>query len=109
MTASIAGVDVFSARHDHVLRAVENVEISVRIAIADVARTEKSVATRFGRFLRTVPVGAHDVRPSAHQLAGLSDGDVPTGLVDGPQVNTRTGAPARQEPLVRVLVVQQRG
>src|SRR5690349_18756908 len=39
----LAGVDVLAARDDHVLRAVQDVEIPVRILTADVSRTKEAV------------------------------------------------------------------
>src|SRR5882672_10368976 len=39
----LAGVDVLAARDDHVLQAVQDVEITVRILTGDVSRTKEAV------------------------------------------------------------------
>ena len=46
----LAGVDVLAARDDHVLQAVQDVEITVRILTADVSRTKEAVPERKSSF-----------------------------------------------------------
>ena len=67
----LAGIDIFSTGDDHVLHAVEDVEISVRILVADVSSSKQSVLKRKPGLLRIVPVAAHDVGAASHQFAGL--------------------------------------
>src|ERR1700730_3223132 len=105
----LAGVDVFAARDDHVLQAVENVEIAVGVAIADVSRTEHSVLERAARFLRIIPVAAHDIGAARHQFTMLPGFNLPAQLVHDPHVDPGTGSPTRHEPGLRVLMVLQAG
>src|ERR1700748_3437831 len=77
----LAGIDILSTRDDHVLRAVEDVEIAVRVAAADVARSKHSVLERELGLLRIVPVSGHDVGAARHQLATLSWSKLLSGAV----------------------------
>src|SRR5258708_2349442 len=68
----LAGVDVLAARDDHVLQAVQDVEITVRILTADVSRTKEAVPESKSSFLRIIPIATHDIRASSHQFARLT-------------------------------------
>src|ERR1700752_2470163 len=99
----LAGIDVLSTRDDHVLQAVDDVEIAVGVAVADVARSKHSVSEREPGFLRTVPVTAHDIRPARHQLATVSRSELASGSVHDSQVDAGTRPATGREPVLRVL------
>src|SRR4051812_1834380 len=105
----LAGVNVFAARNDHVLQAVENVEIAVGIAIADVSRTEHSVLERAARFLRTIPVAAHDIGAAGHQFTLVPRSELSSGSIHDPQVDAGTGPATGRQPRLCVLMVLQAG
>src|ERR1700687_5018263 len=71
----LAGVDILAARDNHVLQAVQDVEITVRILTADVPRTKESVPERKSGFLRIIPIATHDIRAPSHQFARLTGGN----------------------------------
>jgi hypothetical protein len=56
----LAGVDVLAARDNHVLQAVQEVEITVRIPTADVTRVKEAVPQRKIGFLRIFPIAVPD-------------------------------------------------
>src|SRR5262249_37876348 len=68
----LAGVDVLAARDNHVLQAVQDVEITVRILTADVSRTKEAVPERKIGFLGILPIATHDIRAPSHQFARLT-------------------------------------
>src|SRR6476661_808756 len=74
----LAGIDILSAGDDHVFHAVEDIEIAVRVAVANVARPKQSVLKREPGLLRIVPVTAHDVGAARHQLTALSRSELPS-------------------------------
>src|SRR5438034_1371594 len=65
----LAGVDVLAARDNHVLQAVQDVEITVRILAADVSSTNEAVPERKSSFLRIIPIATHDIRAPSHKFA----------------------------------------
>src|SRR5262245_31515037 len=105
----LAGVDVFATGDDHVLRAVENVEIALGIAVAHVAGTEHPVLERAARLLRILPVAAHDIGAARHQFTMLPGFNLPALFVHDPHIDPGTGSPTGCEPRLRVLIVLQAG
>ena len=61
----LAGVDILAARDNHILQAVQDVEITVRILTADVTRAKEAVSERESGFLRILPIATHDIRARA--------------------------------------------
>ncbi len=55
-------IDVEAAGDDHVLLAVDQIEIAVRIHVADIAGQKAAVSKSFRGFLRPVPVAFGDIR-----------------------------------------------
>src|SRR5712692_10202710 len=51
----LTGVNIFAARDDHVLHAVQDVEIPVCVLIADVSSAKEAVSERKGSFFRIIP------------------------------------------------------
>src|SRR5580700_8702338 len=70
-----AAVDVLAARDNHVLQAVQDIEITVRILTAGVSCTKEAVPERKSGFLRILPIAMHDIRAPSHQFAGLTGRD----------------------------------
>src|SRR5260370_19359861 len=68
----LAGVDVLAARADHVLQAIQDVEITVRILTADASRTKEAVPERKSGFLRILPIAMRDICAPSHQFARLT-------------------------------------
>src|ERR1700687_1932571 len=91
----LAGINIFATCDDHVFQAVEDVEIAVRILIADVSRAKHSVSKCESRVLRIVPVAPHDVGAPGDQFAALPDFYYLSRLVFDSQVNSWTGPPTR--------------
>src|ERR1700731_3107335 len=91
----LAGINIFATCDDHVFQAVEDVEIAVRILIADVSRAKHSVSKRESRVLRIVPVAPHNVGASCDQFPMLPDFHLPSLFVFDSQVNSWTGSPTR--------------
>src|SRR5215510_1773270 len=98
----LTGVDVFSALNDHVLQAVQDVEIPVRILIADVTGTKHPILERSCRFFRLIPVTARDIRAPGRQFTMLPDSNFLSRLVDYSHVDPGTSPPTRHEPVLRV-------
>src|SRR6266850_7914411 len=84
----LAGVDILPARNDHVLHAIEDVEISLGILIADVSGPKQAVPERPARLVHVVPVAAHDIRAPSHQFTGMAGLDVLSCIVDDPQIDS---------------------
>src|ERR1700692_3797428 len=91
----LAGINIFAACDDHVFQAVEDVEIAVRILIADVSRAKHSVSKCESRVLRIVPIAAHDVGAARDQFAVLPDFHFFSRLVFDSQIYSWTGPPTR--------------
>src|SRR5207247_7584640 len=102
-----AGVNVLPAGDDHVLQAIENVEVSVSVPIPNVARSEEAVPEREFSFFRLVPITAHDIRASCDQLACLPGFDFLPCWIDNVHVDSETRSSARGELVLGVLVIQQ--
>src|ERR1700752_5404582 len=67
----LSRINVLTAGDNHVLQSVEDVKISPGVLMADISRTKESVAERFSRFFRIVPIAPHDVGASYDQFACL--------------------------------------
>src|SRR5882762_6994235 len=101
----LAGIDVLAARDDHVLHAVQDVQIPFRILITDVAGSKQPVAERAQRLFAIIPVTAHDVGAARNHFAGLPNAHLRSGLVHDAHIDARAWTPARQQALRRVLIV----
>ena len=56
----LGAVDVLAAAQDHVLRPVADVDETLRIEVADVARTQPAVNDRLSGRLGSVPIAADE-------------------------------------------------
>src|SRR6202051_1094514 len=101
----LAGIDVLTARDDHVLHAVQDVQIPFRILIADVARSKQPVAKRAQRLFAIIPVTPHDVGAARDHFARLPDAHLRSGLVHDAHIDAWARTPARQQSLRRMLIV----
>src|SRR5579863_10290585 len=101
----LAGINIFAACDDHVLHAVENVEIAVRILIADVSGAEHSVSKCESRVFRIVPVPPHDIGAPCDQFTVLRDFHFFSRFVLDSQVNSWAGSSTRQEFGVDMLLI----
>src|SRR5437588_11261610 len=104
-----AGVNVLPAGDDHVLQAIENVEVSVGVLIPNVARSEEAVSESEFSFFRLVPITAHDIRAAGDQLARFPGFDFLSRWIDNAHVDSEARPPARGEFVFSVLIVFQAG
>ena len=72
----LGAVDVLAARDDHVLLAVDHVEVAVLVLPDEVAGVEPAAAEGLGGLVRLVPVLLHHHRAAIHDLADLALRDV---------------------------------
>src|SRR5258705_2467753 len=98
-----------AARHDHVLHAIEDVEVSVRILVSDVSRPEQSAPERTSGLVRILPVAACDILAPRDQFTGLAGLDFPSRLVNDAHIDPRACSSAGLESLLGVLMVPQAG
>ena len=90
---NLAGINIFATCDDHVFQTVEDVEIAVRILIADVSRAKHSVSKCENRLFYIVPVVPHDVGTPCDQFPVLPDLHFPTRFVLDSQINSWTRPP----------------
>src|SRR6266481_1315013 len=101
----LAGIDIFPACDNHVFQAVKDVEIAVRILIADVSRTKHSVSKCESGVLRIVPVAPHDIGAPCDQFPLLPDFHFLSCLVLDSQVNSWTGPPTGYELALDMFLI----
>src|SRR5580704_7856733 len=94
----LAGIDILSTRDDQVLHAIEDVEIAVRVAVADVARAKRSVLKGEAGLPWIVPVATHDTGAPRQQLATLSRSELLSGSVHDMQVDAGARPATGGEP-----------
>src|SRR5215813_2225132 len=99
------GVNILAASDNHVLQAIQNVEIAVSISIADIAGAKQAVSKGERIRLRIVPVPAHNVRASHHQFTGMTGFDFFSRFIHNPHINPWTSSSTGQQFLPRVLLV----
>src|SRR6202035_3177487 len=90
----LAGINIFTTCDNHVLQAVQDVEIAVRILVTNVSRTKHPISECESRVLRIVPVSLHDVRAASDQFPVLPDFYFLSCFVLDSQINSWTGPPA---------------
>ncbi len=66
-------VDVEPAGNDHVLLAIDQIEIAIAVHVADVAGQKAVADEGFSGFLFAIPVAARDVRTTDADFSGLPD------------------------------------
>src|SRR6185503_13570477 len=69
---NFTGVNILASGDNHVLQAVKNEEVTIRILIADVSSAKHTVAERPRSFLGIIPIAAHDIGAPSHQFALLT-------------------------------------
>jgi hypothetical protein len=70
------GVDILASGDNHVFQPVQNVEIPLRILVADVSGAKRAISKRKRGLPWIIPVPPHNVGAASHQLAGLSNFDL---------------------------------
>ena len=80
-------IDVVAARDDHVLVALDDVEIAVLVHGADVAGHEEAVDEGGRRVLRALPVAGEHVRPLDPDLPRLAGRQQARRIVEGDDVH----------------------
>src|SRR5271166_1440232 len=80
----LAGVDVLPAADDHVLRPVDQHQVTVLIEAPDVPGVQPAIDDRVGGLLGPVQIAAHHVGALDQNLAGLAVGYRSPGGVDEP-------------------------
>src|SRR6266567_4432212 len=96
-----ARIDVVAAAQQHVLGAVDDINITVFIHVADVAGTQEPVGGHYlGRRLRILPIAFHHVRTLDADLATLSQPHVFPVAGDAGELDddSRDGNAARAGP-----------
>ena len=99
----LAARDEDAARVDDVLHAIDDVEISFRVKVADVAGVEPAALEGLAGLLRLVPVALHQLRRAVDDLAALAGGYVAHIEVDHARLNVEDGAADRGGPGVVLL------
>jgi hypothetical protein len=92
----LARVDVVAAADDHVLLAVDDVQVPVVVGARDVAGVEPAAPLDVGRRVVAAPVAGHDRRPAHDELAGRARDDLGAGVVD--DADLRALQPPRGSP-----------
>ncbi|OPY93201.1 MAG: hypothetical protein A4E73_00360 [Syntrophaceae bacterium PtaU1.Bin231] len=87
----VARIDVEAAGDDHVLLAVHDVEIAVRVHRGDVAGVAPAVAERVGRLLGPVLVPFHHLGPLDDEFAALAGRHVLHAVVQIDDAAERVG------------------
>src|SRR5262249_47017209 len=96
-----ARVDVVAAAQEHVLGAVDDIDVAVRIHVADVAGAQEPLGGHhFGCRLRILPIALHHVRAFDADLAALAQGYVFPVAADAGELydDSRDGDAARAGP-----------
>ena len=91
----LARGDVLAAGLDHVLLAVDDVEVALVVEDAEVAGVQPAVAERLGRLGGVVPVAEHRLRRAVHDLADLPGANRAAVVVDDLRLHVQRRAPGR--------------
>lgn len=86
---------VFPARLDHVLLAVDNIEIALVVEPPQIAAVEPAALERFRRLLRIVVVAKDEMGAAVDDLADLSDRQVRAIIVDDAGLDVQPRPPGR--------------
>ncbi len=78
----VARVDVVAAGNDHVLFAVHDEKIALRVHHGDIAGVQPAVDDGLGRGILALPVAPHDLGAAHHEFAGLAHRHFPGGIVE---------------------------
>src|SRR5262249_8812410 len=85
----LARRDVLAAADDHLLLAIDDVEVPLGIHVADVARVQKAAAQGGFGLLRQPVIAEHDAGPAHHDLAALVGWQLVILLVDDGKLGAR--------------------
>src|SRR5215469_7854932 len=104
----LAGVHIESARDDHVLLAVGDMQISLRIEMADIPRMQPAIDDRLGGLVGRFVVARHEEVALHADLAGCALRQHRAGIVHDLDPNQRTrSSHGRQTLIARELSVDK--
>src|SRR5260370_18475655 len=101
------GVNIFATGNNHVLQTVQDVEITVRILIAQVSRAKQPVSECARGLFRIVPIAAHDVGAPSHQFTTMPGFGWLSCLIHHLDIDSERRSPTGQELIVSVFLVLQ--
>jgi hypothetical protein len=87
-------VNILAAGNNHVFQAIQEIEITFSILVADVAGPKQTITESELRFLRIVPVATHYVCAACNYFTGLAYFNFFSRVVDNTHFDPRTSAPA---------------
>ena len=102
----LAAGDVLASCLDHVLFAVDDSDVAVRVHGGQVAGMEPAALEGGPRALVVVEIAQHQVRRAVNDLAHLARRHVAHGIVDDPRLDVEHGAPAGARPSQLLLGTQ---
>src|ERR1700761_8119243 len=91
----LAAVNVFAARDDHVLEAIQNIEIAVRALVPDVPCSKEAISECSSGVVAVVPIPSHHIFATHYQFAVVPGPYLPAGFVGYAQINPGTWSSAR--------------
>src|ERR1039458_6331458 len=93
----LGAIHVLAAGDDHVLCAVDEEDVRMGVAVAEVAGPVPPIAQDLGGLPRPLPVGEHDTGTSHDDLADDAWRDIPGVDVDDACVDAHRRLPARSD------------
>src|SRR5690349_16456930 len=91
----LAAVNIFAAGDDHVLQAIQNIEIAICILVADVSCAKEAISERCCAIFAFVPIPAHYIFATHYQFAVLPRFHLFAEIVGYPQIYAGAWASAR--------------
>src|SRR6185295_1576220 len=100
-------VNILAAGNDHVFQAIQEIEVTFAILIANVTGPKQTITERELRFFRIVPVATHYVCAASSQFTGLAHFNFFSRVVDNTHFDPRTSAPARRQSIPGMFLILQ--
>ncbi|MNS01806.1 hypothetical protein D3C72_330970 [compost metagenome] len=94
----LAGIHVLATADDHVLEAVDDVDVTLLVHVGAVAGVHPAATQGLGGFLGVVPVAEHDVRAAHHHFAHGAARDRVVVFVDDAHGHPQPRPPGRTQP-----------
>ena len=95
----LRGVHVHAAADDHVVLAVQQIQVTVRVHPSDVAGVQPAVHQRFGAFLRQAVITEHVVWRASRHFAAFTRGHRFSVAIDDTDLAHGRGLAATEQPL----------
>ena len=99
----LTAIHVFTTRDDHVLLAVEYVEIAIDVLITDISGTKEAVSESSRGLLFIVPVPTHHVRTARNELTLLAVLDWIAQFIRNLNLDSRARPTAGCEVIIRMV------